>query len=154
MFEIKTLENEKEIEEVLKIQEKCFEGLQKFSKKFLFNLWRNFPQGFLIAKNKEKVLGYGILKKEPNKGLIFSLAVLPEMQNRGIGKEIMKRLIEIAKKENLKKIYLHTRETNFKAIAFYQKFGFNIIKLKENYYSTGENAYLMELEIEKWKDGS
>jgi ribosomal-protein-alanine acetyltransferase len=149
MFEIKSLEREEELEGILEVQEKCFENLQRFSKKFLFNLWRYFPEGFVIAKNKEKVLGYGILKKEIDKGLIFSLGVLPEMQNQGIGKEIMKRLIEIAKKENLKKIYLHTKETNFKAIAFYQKFGFNIIKLKENYYSTGENAYLMELEIEK-----
>jgi len=147
MIEIESLKNEKEIEEIVKIQEQCFKELRKFSKNFLFNLWQQFPQGFLIAKNKEKVLGYGILKKEKENGLIFSLAVLPEMQNQGIGKKILEKLIELAKKENLKKIYLHTRETNFKAIAFYQKFGFNIIKIKENFYSTGENAYLMELKI-------
>ena len=149
MFEIKSLTNEKELEGVLRVQEKCFKNLERFSEKFLFDLWQNFPNGFLIAKDKKGVLGYGILKKESEKGLIFSLAVLPEMQNQGIGKEILKRLIEIAKKEDLKKIYLHTGETNFKAIAFYQKFGFNIIKVKENYYSTGENAFLMELEVEK-----
>jgi ribosomal-protein-alanine N-acetyltransferase len=149
MIKIGNLKEEKEIEGVMEVQERCFENGQRFSKNFLFNLWREFPEGFVVAKEGEKILGYGILKKEKKQGLIFSLAVSPEMQNRGIGKEIMKRLIEIAKKENLKKIYLHTRETNFKAIAFYQKFGFNIVRLEKKFYSTGENAYLMGLEIEK-----
>ncbi len=152
MIQIENLKNEKEIEEIIKIQEKCFKNLQKFSKNFLFNLWQQFPEGFLIAKDKEKIFGYGILKKEKENGLIFSLAVLPERQNQGIGKEILRKLIELAKEKKLKKIYLHTAERNFKAIAFYQKFGFNIIKLKEKFYSTGENAYLMELEIEKLEE--
>jgi len=143
------LKEEKELEEVANIQEKCFGKISKFSRNFLFNLWREFPEGFFLAKNQEKVVGYGVLKKEKEKALIFSLAVLPEMQNKGIGKEILKKMIELAKRQNLKKVYLHTKETNFKAIGFYQKFNFNIIKLEKNFYSTGENAYLMELEIEK-----
>jgi ribosomal-protein-alanine N-acetyltransferase len=143
------LKEEKELEEVANIQEKCFGNINKFSRNFLFNLWREFPEGFFLAKNQEKVVGYGVLKKEKEKALIFSLAVLPEMQNKGIGKEILKKMIELAKRQNFKKVYLHTKETNFKAIAFYQKFNFNIIKLEKNFYSTGENAYLMELEIEK-----
>ena len=143
------LKEEKELEEVANIQEKCFGKINKFSRNFLFNLWREFPEGFFLAKNQEKVVGYGVLKKEKEKALIFSLAVLPEMQNKGIGKEILKKMIELAKRQNFKKVYLHTKETNFKAIAFYQKFNFNIIKLEKNFYSTGENAYLMELEIEK-----
>jgi ribosomal-protein-alanine N-acetyltransferase len=149
MIKIGNLKEEKEIEGVMEVQERCFENGQRFSKNFLFNLWREFPEGFVVAKEGEKILGYGILKKEKEQGLIFSLAVLPEIQNQGIGKEIMKRLIEIAKKEGLKKIYLHAKETNFKAIAFYQKFGFNIVRLENKFYSTDENAYLMELEIEK-----
>ena len=44
----------------------------------------------------------------------------------------------------MKMIFLHVREENKEAINFYQALGFKIIELIGNYYSNGENAYLME----------
>ena len=135
------------LNEIIEIEKECFPEKSQLSKDYLLFLWRKFPEGFLVAKEEEKILGYGICQKEGKEGVIFSLAVKPKYQGRGIGSKILERLIETLKKEKIEKISLHARKKNEKAINFYQKFGFKIKKEVENYYSDGETAYLMELII-------
>ena len=45
--------------------------------------------------------------------------------------------------------YIEVRETNFKALKFYQKFGFIEYNIRENYYSSPtENAILMQYKFQ------
>ena len=54
-------------------------------------------------------------------GHIGRMAVLAEYRNQGIGKSILKSIIEFAQKSNLDKLYLNAQVT---AIPFYEKSGF------------------------------
>jgi RimJ/RimL family protein N-acetyltransferase len=49
-----------------------------------------------------------------------------EYWGKGIGKEIMKYIISVAKEKQLKTIYLHVSETNLRARKLYEKNGFII----------------------------
>jgi len=132
---------------IKEIDKECFLDREDYSKGYLLFLWQRFPQGFLVVKEGEEIVGYGICQKEKEKGIIFSIAVKKKWQNSGIGTEILKNLIEILKKEKVKKIILHVREDNQRAISFYKNFGFEIKEKVEKYYSNGKTAYLMELVI-------
>jgi predicted GNAT family N-acyltransferase len=54
-------------------------------------------------------------------GHIGRMAVLKQYRNNGIGSDILNKLIDIAREQNIDKLYLHAQTT---AIDFYLKHGF------------------------------
>lgn len=119
-------------------------------------LYRNYPRAFLVAKVGEKVVGYvmsrvehslhmsGFLPSFIKRGHIVSIAILPEYRRRGIGTELMIRVLSSL--ENVygcKEVYLEVRVSNRPAIEFYRKLGFRIDHVIRHYYKDGEDAYVM-----------
>jgi ribosomal-protein-alanine N-acetyltransferase len=132
------------LNEILEIERNAFEKKETFPKEYFLELSKKWPDGFLVAKLDREIVGYAIGEKDKDSGLIISVAVKKEWRRRGIGKRLVEKLLENFKKEGMKIVFLHVREENREAINFYQALGFRIIELVENYYSNGENAYLME----------
>ena len=62
-----------------------------------------------------------IYKLSRTLGLIEDVAVNKDLRGKGIGKSLVKKLIEIGKQKNCDKIVLNTSEKNSK---FYEKIGF------------------------------
>ena len=81
-----------------------------------------------IALNKNKIVGYSFLRlngqKERKHLASFGIIVPKKFQGQGIGKELIKFTIKKARELNLKKIWLITRQDNFKAKNLYESFGF------------------------------
>jgi ribosomal-protein-alanine N-acetyltransferase len=132
------------LNEILEIEKNAFEKKEVFPKEYFLELSKKWPEGFLMAKLGEEIVGYAIGEKSKDSGLIVSVAVKKEWRRRGIGRKLIEKLLENFKKEGMKIVFLHVREENRDAINFYQALGFKIIELVENYYSNGEDAYLME----------
>jgi ribosomal-protein-alanine N-acetyltransferase len=133
-----------EINEILEIERNAFEKKEAFPKEYFLELSKKWPEGFLVAKLDGEIVGYAIGEKNKDSGLIISVAVKKEWRRRGIGRKLMEKLLENFKKGGIKIVFLHVREENKEAINFYQALGFKIRELVENYYSNGEDAYLME----------
>jgi len=53
-------------------------------------------------------------------------------ENQGVGTELTKRVIEVAKSKGCQKVKLITTNDNFKALAFYQKRGFELVCIYKN----------------------
>lgn len=73
----------------------------------------------------------------------IGMAVLPAWRNKGLGKILMKTLIDWAKHETyLEKLNLRVLSTNERAIALYEGFGFSEEgrRMKEIKYSDGRYA--------------
>ena len=79
----------------------------------------------IVALENEIVVGYAsihYLKKITRKsGIIEDVVVKENQRGKGIGKLLVKNLIEKAKQNNCDKIILNSSEKNLK---FYQKLGF------------------------------
>jgi ribosomal-protein-alanine N-acetyltransferase len=132
------------LNEILEIERNAFEKKKAFPKEYFLELSKKWPEGFLVAKLSGEIVGYAIGEKDKDSGLIVSVAVKKEWRRRGIGRKLIEKLLENFKKEGMKIVFLHVREENREAINFYQALGFKIRELVENYYSNGEDAYLME----------
>jgi ribosomal-protein-alanine N-acetyltransferase len=132
------------LNEILEIEKNSFEKKETFPKEYFLELSKKWPEGFLVAKLGGEIVGYAVGEKDKDSGLIVSVAVKKEWRRKGIGRKLIEKLLENFKKEGMKIVFLHVREENRGAINFYQALGFKIIELVENYYSNGENAYLME----------
>lgn len=106
------------------------------------------PEGFIVAEINGIVTGYvaGFLASQ-EVGRIFSLAVHPAYQNRGVGSILLKEIINILRNMGVSEIILEVRANNIKAKKFYEKHGFYKTGILEKYYANAENACLMKLEM-------
>ena len=79
---------------------------------------------------------------------IISLAVHPEKRQKGLGKKLMKALLDYCRIHGVQWISLEVRLSNVPAISLYQEFGFKEVGRREKYYSdTGEDAMVLQLEL-------
>ncbi|MFW6138309.1 MAG: GNAT family N-acetyltransferase, partial [Spirochaetota bacterium] len=102
--------------------------------------------------------GYHLLRKKPaflrlagNYTTIIhliSIAVSPSYQNSGFGSFLLNSILHHAIATGARYCYLEVRPSNHKAIIFYEKFGFSIIGVIENYYpEDNEDALVMGKEL-------
>ena len=79
--------------------------------------------GYAALEN-EKVMGaalYRIIGDECEIAALYSLA-----QNRGVGTALINKVIEAARKQGCRRLWLVTTNDNTHAIRFYQRFGFHL----------------------------
>lgn len=105
--------------------------------------WFN-KEYFYVAEIDGKLVGYIIGDVRGNHGHIISIAVDAQHRREGIGRSLMKVLIKKFKEMNIKTIRLEVAVSNMNAQIFYKKMGFRTIDCIKNYYSNGEDAFLME----------
>lgn len=89
-------------------------------RKDILNISKN--ELFLVAKDKDAVIGACRLKKEDEYNELGAIYVLPDYQRNGIGKMFWDRAMEFF--DDKKDIIVHVATYNEKAINFYKKMGF------------------------------
>jgi len=111
----------------------------------LFNyFYETFPQGFIIAKKAQKIIGFIVgVKINPKTAKILMLSVSELYRKQNIGSALLARFLREILIENIKNIELEVRIDNMKAIQFYKKYGFKVIKKRKGFYQNGEDAYTM-----------
>lgn len=102
---------------------------KKFNIEQLLTELRNPESQFFFVEDKEKIIGYLKLnmskagkRKDKNKTLeIERIYVFSNFQGKGVGKILLEKTIEIAKREKAKEVWLGVWEENIRAINFYKK---------------------------------
>lgn len=102
---------------------------------------------FLLVK-KEKYYGYCSYQHMDRMTKLHKLYILPEMQGRGIGSALLSEVIKRAKEKGHAALQLNVNRFN-KAVAFYQKSGFLVLRKEDHSIGNGffMNDYVMELPL-------
>jgi [ribosomal protein S18]-alanine N-acetyltransferase len=87
----------------------------------------------LIARAHDEIAGFAISRWVLDEEELMMIGVLPEFQGRGVGKQILQYMIDLAKSANRSKIFLEVRANN-PAIKFYTSLMFTQIGIRPNYY--------------------
>ncbi len=103
----------------------------------------------IVADIGAMVVGYVVLVYREEEAKIMSIAVKKEFRRRGIGKMLLREAIKKAREKGAKRLLLEVRVSNVAAQELYKKFGFRVAGVIESYYSDGESAYLMNLDLDK-----
>ena len=103
------------------------------------------PSFFARLERRTMQLFTGEEREEPQIGHVMNIAVDPNYRKLGLGKALLKEGIEYLKKLDAAEIELEVRVDNAPAIALYERFGFTIIDRIRNYYSDGDDAFLMNV---------
>lgn len=95
-----------------------------------------------------EAVGFFIISKILDEVEIYSIAVDKAFRGKSIGSFMLERLINDSISMGVKKIWLEVSTKNLRALALYEKFGFEKIRLRKNYYSKiNEDAYIMLKEL-------
>ena len=97
---------------------------------------------FLVARQNDKIIGTGALVPKPDgTAEIVRMSVAANLRRKGIGRKILQKLSEQAKRNGYKRLVLETTETWTEVIEFYQRFGFQI-----THHCDGDVYFSLELE--------
>jgi ribosomal-protein-alanine N-acetyltransferase len=141
-----------DLQTVMHINRVCLP--ENYTDFFFIDLYRRFPETFIVAEENGEVVGYIMCRIEMGlsnfgfsglikKGHIVSVAVLQQHRRKGIGQALITKAIEGMRLYNAKQCFLEVRVSNTQAIELYKKLGFQITRTIHGYYSDGESAYVM-----------
>ena len=80
-----------------------------------------------------QVHGFSLYRSIAGDAELLLLAVAPESQNRGVGRDLLDHFVEDAKKNGAEKIHLEVRDGN-PAVRLYEAAGFQQANRRRNYY--------------------
>ena len=78
---------------------------------------------------------------------VLTLTVADEHRRKGIGRELLRRLIDWSRTQKCEAIMLEVRVGNINAIPLYESFGFIEISRRKDYYGPGKTAIVMRKEL-------
>lgn len=137
----------KDLPEVLIVEKLSFPV--PWSKQAFLNELRNKYALYLVARENDTVCGYIGMWLIIDEGHITNLAVHPAYRRRGIGRLLLKNLIEEGKKHGLSRLTLEVRRSNMAAQNLYREFGFKQVGVRPQYYlDNREDALIMWKELE------
>lgn len=113
----------------------------------LKKLIKNNVKNVVVARKGKKLVGFGIMTYHEEQANLDLLAVKLFYRRRGIGKQIVKWLEEVALNAGIYNVFVQVRKINGGAIKFYKKLGFQIIDEKSGYYRGQETGVIMSKNI-------
>jgi ribosomal protein S18 acetylase RimI-like enzyme len=104
---------------------------------------------FIIVFENETPIGFASFSAHANNASIYHLNkiyVLPRQQGKSIGKQLLEHVMSFAKKNGAASLQLNVNRNN-KALKFYEKQGFTVIRTEDIDIGEGYfmNDYVMEL---------
>lgn len=103
-----------------------------------------WPGGQLVMVDQGRLVGLLLSMKRSNtSGRILVMTVRQELRDQGLGATLLRRFMAQCIEEGLSTVYLEVRLSNEMAQAFYQRFGFRVVRVLPRYYPDGEEGVLM-----------
>jgi ribosomal-protein-alanine N-acetyltransferase len=103
-----------------------------------------------VAHRDAALVGYVIVMIEAGEAHLLNLSIAPGWQRRGLGGELTRFCIKLARDGGAARIFLEVRPSNTAARALYGSHGFEEIGVRRDYYpgpEGREDALVMELAL-------
>ena len=97
--------------------------------------------------NAQELVGVVTYTKGLDDADIEGIVTRSAFRNKGVATLLFDFAKQDIEKSGIEKILLEVRESNYSAISFYKKQGFNQISVRKKYYADGENALIFVKEL-------
>lgn len=133
----------RDMSEVLQIENRSFEF--SWSEEDFIRCLRQRNCIGMIAEHNERVVGFMIYELHRNRLHVLNFAVHADFRRRGVGTQMLKKLVSKLSPQRRSRIMLEVRETNLDAQLFFREQGFRAVSVLRDFYEdTTEDAYLMQ----------
>lgn len=104
----------------------------------------------IVLENKNKIIGYSIVKITDHVANILNICVMNTERRKGFGTTLIKYLVSYIKNSKCDSIILKVRQSKKDLQTFYEKQGFQKKDLLNDYYTfdtQNENAIVYNLQL-------
>lgn len=119
-----------------------------FPRPYSLHIFQEFltyePEGFVVAEDGGRVVGYILFNALCGRGLITSLAVASDIRGRGVGRRLVSYALQRLSRR-VETVELQVAADDAEAIRFYEGMGFRRVRRLHRYYEDGGDAYLMRV---------
>jgi ribosomal-protein-alanine N-acetyltransferase len=99
---------------------------------------------YLVARAGDQLAGFAGMWLMVDDAHVTTISVHPEWRRRGVGRQLMLDLAELAIAIGARRLTLEVRPSNVAALGLYGDFGFEVVGRRPGYYSDdGEDALVM-----------
>ena len=99
----------------------------------------------MVAEHGERVVGFMIYELHKTRLHVLNFAVAPAFRHRGVGRQMMSKLMGKLSQQRRSRLLLEVRETNLDAQLFFRSLGFRAVSVLRGFYDdTPEDAYVMQ----------
>ena len=138
-----------DLEEVLAIEGASF-SMPWSRGAFLYEMEQNRVARCWVMREAGRLVGYLCLWEVADELHITNIAVHPATRRRGIGRALLRTVLDEASGRGLRLVVLEVRPSNHEARTLYESFGFRVVGRRRGYYyDTGEDALVMEASLAK-----
>lgn len=81
-----------------------------------------------------RIDAYGVMSMAVGEAHILNLCVRPEAQGRGLGRRLLRALVDKARQFEVRTVFLEVRPSNTPAVRLYRSEGFREIGMRKDYY--------------------
>jgi ribosomal-protein-alanine N-acetyltransferase len=103
----------------------------------------------MVAEHEEQIVGFMIYELNRNLLHVLNFAVRADFRRRGLGCQMLDKLISKLSQQRRTRITLEVRESNLAAQLFFRRAGFKAVSVLRDYYEdTTESAFVMNYALE------
>ena len=136
------------LDKLFEIEEQCFDQ-EAFSKRQISYLLTDYNTIALMAKKGNDIVGFIIAQVEVEEntefGHIITINVETKHRRQGTATKLLNEIENLLKQKGITQCRLEVREDNKPGIKLYQKLGYQIVGILENYYGKRNGLYLRKM---------
>lgn len=88
---------------------------------------------FYLKKDNQDIGNCAVYLNSTERGFISSIAVKKEYQGKGLGRNLLEKVRDIADSRGISEIRLEVFKNNSHAIVFYERMGFHVVDRKNDW---------------------
>lgn len=139
-----------DIDGIVDLESRCFSD--PWSRATFLDLFSMMAEGLcqiVVAERDGSVVGFGVGEGVEPELHISNLAVDPKWRGLGIGRALLRALLDWGRRLGLEEAWLEVRESNQAALGLYESMGFVVTGTRKSYYrKPSEDALLMMRPLE------
>jgi ribosomal-protein-alanine N-acetyltransferase len=136
---------EKHLKEVLRLNIRCFKNGENYTKHtFLYLLHEPNTLSYKIVTADDEIVGFVFVMINANGAAhLTTIGVAPEHRRRHLAARLLNHMDNALRKREVTTVMLEVRVGNIPAQRLYRSLGYNVVQRIANYYSNGEDCFLM-----------
>jgi glutathione synthase/RimK-type ligase-like ATP-grasp enzyme/ribosomal protein S18 acetylase RimI-like enzyme len=141
-----------DLDEILAIEQACFDITRRSSRRSMVNSLNSPMQQIWVASIKPEETEHGlagvmILHHHVHTLRIYSLAVSAEFRGLGVGSKLLKHAHQLAVERRYDQLSLEADQADTRLVQWYETHGYQITDTLADYYSPGQHAVRMKLNL-------
>jgi ribosomal-protein-alanine N-acetyltransferase len=107
-------------------------------------LLRREDAELIVVEAEAQPAGYAVFWQVLDQAELGNVAVDPQWRRRGVGRRLVREVLERARKRGVRELFLEVRPSNQNARALYEELGFSAVGRRRAYYQAPvEDAVVM-----------